>query len=346
MYQSFSEKENLQKWNNVLLDENNRNEYLKDVSIFEANEFEENYKTDYKIHDNNQEKTRKFEINSNDTKNVKDLLSKELNNIEYTDETTDKFSELKGNSEEAIYLEFIESHNSRDHVDKWIDKTLTSDNLEEFKSDLIKHSEDKDMGYYKTYIEKTDKNGEVVKSERFDLNNEIFEVNRLIEFVKDNMPQEHVELQATVNKSTNNDKELMLSKFEDNIPVENKQLKKYLNYFSEENKEVVIDLINSTSKQQLPHIDISDENNIAKLSKFNYNEVILFKEVLDTLDIDNELDFVMDRAVDNLSEKELDKLEELELSSNINSKVKQKQQEIAINKMSAHSYNADYSEEM
>lgn len=106
------------------------------------------------------------------------------------EKTNAKEEENLDSSKEQIYLEFIESTNSREHVDKWINVPLNKDNIKSFEKDLKKHSLTlkKDEGYFKTYIEKKDKQGEIVESARFDLDNETFELSLLMSYVKTNIP--------------------------------------------------------------------------------------------------------------------------------------------------------------
>lgn len=140
---------------------------------------------------------------------------------------------------------------------------------------------------------------------------------------------EEISNYESMNKQTHNEgyiepenlfeDEKMLSTFEPKIIDQ-------LEYIELEKSKEIIKLISNLEKDEM--FNELEEENLQLLSNLTKDEKVVFKNILDDLEIENKLELPIKRAIDTMSEEEISKLKELDLSMGTKGELSKKEKEI------------------
>lgn len=314
IYQGFSEKEELGKWELIILNENNIVEYLTDVNeVIDPNKLEYD-KTDIHIEEAQSDGRITFDISSGSNLEFQDYLLRNINDVPYEKIVIDDYSEYIEMLTNAVVL----------------DEALDTEKL-------IKEFSNADPKIFNEIIYQTltDENFKN-KFERYeiidDYNNKIEEkIEKPLKKVSENISKQNiVSMLRDKPLDYQEESEQLLTKFSERIEqehFENKRenLEDYFNHLTIDKSNDVLEMLDKISKGEM--FDELEEHNLQKLTKFSSDEKIVFKGIIDELEIDNKLDLIIGRAVDTLSENELNNLKDLDLGIEIKEKIETKEEE-------------------
>lgn len=315
IYQGYSEKQELDNWENILLDEKSIVSYISAVNEVVDSEKLGYYKTDIHVQEENDNSVVLFEINNDDNLEIQDYILRNINNVPYKNKIIEDYGEYIEQLTDAVVL------NKELDIEKLTDEFKNND-LTILNEIMYQTLIDENFKYKFERVETIEDYGEKIEKK----------IEKPLKIISDNICRQNIHSMLKDNPlNYQEEAEQLVTKFNKNInskqlESKNENLQKYFNSLTIDKYNDVMEVLNNLNEDEM--FDELEENNLKKLTTFNSDEKIIFKEVLEELEVNNKLDLIIARAVDTLTEEELSNLKDLDLGLEVKEQIKNKEEEI------------------